>query len=119
MGEKKILIIDDERHMVRLMEYHLNQRGYRVITAFDGREGLEKANSQKPDLVLLDIKMPGMDGYEVCRQIKTFSGTSHIPVIFVSVFGDFEDARLRGANSCVKKPFTPEVLLKEVDQILR
>jgi len=118
MDGKKILAVDDERHMLRLIEYNLSSSGYEVVTASNGSEALEKALNEKPDLILLDIKMPGMDGYEVCRELKNNPATSQIPIIFVSVMADDEKTKALGASSYILKPFSPDVLLKEIREVM-
>ncbi len=118
MAKKKILAVDDEKHMLRLIQYNLSNSGFDVIMASNGEEAIIKAVSEKPDLILLDIKMPGMDGYEVCAAIKKNPVTSQIPVIFVSIMADDEKTKAIGANSYILKPFTPDVLIKEVLEVL-
>jgi len=115
---KKILAVDDEAHMLRLIEYSLNNSGFNVVTAASGHEGLEKIRSEKPDMILLDIRMPGLNGYEVCRMIKNEPSISHIPVMFVSVAVDKDDAEICGAQAYMSKPFTPRMLVDKVKLIL-
>src|SRR5215208_6989007 len=81
---KKILAVDDERHIVRLVEVNLARAGYNVVTAFDGREALQKVEAEKPDLVVLDVMMPFMDGFEVLRNLKANPETADIPVIMLT-----------------------------------
>jgi CheY-like chemotaxis protein len=114
MENKKILVVDDEKHMVRLMEYNLKKQGYSVSTACNGLEALDKANKIKPDLILLDIKMPVMNGIEVCVRLKQNPETKNIPVIVVSVLADDEEVVSLGVRSAIPKPFAPERLLNEV-----
>ena len=114
MNGKKILVVDDERYMVRLVEYNLKKSGYEVVTASDGVEAMEKISEGRPDLILLDIKMPRMDGYEVCKMLKQKKETRDIPVIIVSIISDREQAMAMGARSYIMKPFSPSVLLEEV-----
>jgi CheY-like chemotaxis protein len=118
MSEKKILVVDDEKDMLRLIEYNLNYHGYLVVTAQNGHEGLEKLRSEMPDLVLLDIKMPGLNGYEVCKIIKNEPSVRHIPVVFVSVAASEEDTQFCGAQAYITKPFAPKTLLNKVKNIL-
>ena len=84
MTQKKILIIDDEFPMRYLIEHQLKREGFTVTLAKDGPDGLTAVNQHRPDLVVLDVMMPGMDGFEVCQQIKTTPETSQIPVIFLT-----------------------------------
>ncbi len=114
MENKKILVVDDEKHMVRLMEYNLKKQGYCVDTAYNGLEALEKVETNKPDLILLDIKMPVMNGIEVCVKLKKNPETRNIPVIVVSVLADNEEIVSLGVRSTIAKPFAPERLLNEV-----
>ena len=114
MNGKKILVVDDERYMLRLVEYNLKKSGYEVVTASDGVEAMEKISEGRPDLILLDIKMPRMDGYEVCKMLKQKKETRDIPVIIVSIISDREQAMAMGARSYIMKPFSPSVLLEEV-----
>jgi len=118
MVGKRILAVDDERHMLRLLEYNLQNCGYDVITASDGPSAIRKVKGQSPDLILLDIKMPGMSGYDVCKQLKEEPSTAKIPVIFVSVLADDEKAKTMGARAYILKPFSPSTLIKEVKEVL-
>src|SRR5919205_1293953 len=79
-----ILVVDDERHLVRLIQINLQQQGYEVITAFDGEEGLEKARAEQPDLIILDVTMPRMDGFEVLNRLRQNQQTSRMPVIVLT-----------------------------------
>jgi len=114
MENKKILVVDDEKHMVRLMEYNLRKEGYLVDSAYNGLEALDKVGSNQPDLILLDIKMPVMNGIEVCVRLKQNPETKNIPVIVVSVLADNEEIVSLGVRSAIPKPFDPERLLNEV-----
>ena len=114
MESKNILVVDDEKHMVRLMEYNLRKQGYCVDTAYNGLEALAKVETNKPDLILLDIKMPVMNGIEVCVRLKQNPETKNIPVIIVSVIADNEEITSLEVTSHITKPFDPEKLLNEV-----
>lgn len=117
---KKILAVDDERHIVRLVEVNLQRAGYEVVTAFDGREALEKVKSENPDLVVLDVMMPYMDGFEVLKQLKADPATAEIPVIMLTAKAQDADV-FRGWQSGVDcyltKPFNPMELLTFVRRI--
>ena len=117
---KKILAVDDERHIVRLVEVNLARAGYLVVTAFDGREALQKVESEKPDLVVLDVMMPFMDGFEVLRNLKANPETAEIPVIMLTAKAQDADV-FRGWQSGVDcyltKPFNPMELLTFVKRI--
>ena len=89
-----ILIVDDNRSLVNMIAGVLHKRDYEVITAFDGLEGLLKAQAEKPDLIVLDIVMPKLDGYEVCHRLQENLETKHIPVIMLTVKGQVDDPTL-------------------------
>ena len=89
-----ILIVDDNRSLVNMIAGVLHKRDYEVITAFDGMEGLLKAQAEKPDLIVLDIVMPKLDGYEVCHRLQENPATKHIPVIMLTVKGQVDDPTL-------------------------
>ncbi len=117
---KKILAVDDERHIVRLVEVNLQRAGYEVVTAYDGREALEKVKAEKPDLVVLDVMMPYMDGFEVLKNLKADPETADIPVIMLTAKAQDADV-FRGWQSGVDcyltKPFNPMELLTFVKRI--
>ena len=95
--------------------------GYQVITAFDGEEGLEKVKTERPDLVVLDILMPKVDGFEVCRTLKNDPRYSEIPIILLSAMNaeeDFETGDKVGADSYLAKPFEPTILLGRIKSLL-
>jgi len=117
----RILIIDDEPHMARLASYVLQTAGYDVLTAEDGRDGLEKLAQFKPDLVVCDITMPEMDGFEVVRTLRADPRWRHLPVIMLTARGQEQDvqrAQEVGANSYLTKPFSSRQLLGEVQRYL-
>lgn len=117
---KKILAVDDERHIVRLVEVNLQRAGYEVVTAYDGREALEKVKAENPDLVVLDVMMPYMDGFEVLKHLKADPATAEIPVIMLTAKAQDADV-FRGWQSGVDcyltKPFNPMELLTFVKRI--
>ena len=90
----RVLIVDDNRSLVNMIAGVLHKRDYEVITAFDGMEGLLKAQEEKPDLIVLDIVMPKLDGYEVCHRLQENPATKHIPVIMLTVKGQVDDPTL-------------------------
>ncbi len=109
----KILVVDDEENIRKLVHYNLILDGYDVIMAVDGKEGLEKAIQEKPDLILLDIMMPEMDGLEVCSRLKKNPETRDIPIFMLSAKGqmqDLEDAFEMGADNYITKPFDVDKL---------
>jgi two-component system alkaline phosphatase synthesis response regulator PhoP len=117
---KKILAVDDERHIVRLIQVNLERAGYQVLTAFDGPEALKKVDSDKPDLVVLDVMMPKMDGFEVLKRLQANPETRDIPVIMLTAKAQDVDV-FRGWSSGVSayltKPFNPLELITFVKRI--
>ncbi len=119
-SEKMVLVVDDEPHIVRLVEVNLQRAGYQVITASSGAEALEKISDEKPDLVTLDILMPEMDGFEVLRSIRSHPSTEDLPVVILSQLARHEDVFKgwqEGCNSYVAKPFNPRELLGFIERI--
>lgn len=117
---KKILAVDDERHIVRLVQVNLERAGYQVVTAFDGREALEKVEFENPDLVVLDVMMPYMDGFEVLQTLRKNQSTRDLPVIMLTAKAQDADV-FRGWQSGVDcyltKPFNPMELISFVKRI--
>lgn len=112
--ESKILLVEDERHMAMFIEMELKHEGYRVDTAYDGREGLKKAEKYEYTLILLDIMLPELDGIEVCKRIRQFS---NVPIIMLTAVSDISDKVLgldAGANDYLTKPFAIEELLARI-----
>ncbi len=114
-GRKKILIIDDEPAILLVSRRRLEANGYEIITAVNGKEGIEKAAACEPDLILLDVIMPGLDGYEVCRRLKSSGKTREIPVIIFTASSPQDDSDERaievGAEGYLTKPFESDDLL--------
>lgn len=118
--EKKILVVDDEQSIVTLLEYNLHQAGYEVISAFDGKEGLEIAKAESPDLIILDLMLPKMDGMEVCKELR--KEQIHIPILMLTAKDDEIDKVLGlelGADDYMTKPFSPREVVARVKAILR
>ncbi len=119
---KKILAVDDEKAIVRLVQVNLEREGYEVVTAYDGREALEKVASERPDLVVLDVMMPYMDGFEVLQQLKKDPNTRDIPVIMLTAKAQDADV-FRGWQSGVDcyltKPFNPMELKAFVKRVFK
>ena len=118
----KILVVDDEEPIRSLAQMILTREGYDVVTASNGVEAIQKAEVEKPDLVLLDVVMPGMSGLEVCRVLKTETIARFVPVVMFTVLGRDVDHRLAEESGCdgyFVKPFTPEDLLAEVKMRLK
>ena len=119
---KKILVIDDEPHLVEILANRLKANRYQVITAVTANEGLEMAIKDKPDLVLLDILMPDMDGYQVLRKLKEEPQTKKIPVMMLTVkkwSEDVQKAMLGGAVDYLVKPFDPVILLQKIKRTMK
>ena len=119
---RKILVVDDERHIVRLIQVNLERQGYQVVTAHDGKEALEKVASEKPDLVVLDVMMPYMDGFEVLRTLRRNPETAELPVIMLTAKAQDQDVFRgwpEGVDMYLTKPFNPQELLTFVKRIFR
>lgn len=119
---KKILVIDDEPELVKAITIRLKASGYEVIPAPDGQEGVDKAQEFRPDLILLDIIMPKIDGYEVCKTLKTNPKTKNIPIVIFTASGqrDLEKRCMAvGADAVIKKPFETTELLELVNKFLQ
>ena len=117
-----VLAIDDEPDVLELLEYNLVRDGFTVIKAVDGTTGLELARRKKPDVILLDVMLPGMDGVEVCRALKARDDTAAIPILMVSARGEETDVVLGlgvGAEDYVAKPFRPRELTARIRAALR
>jgi len=118
---KKILLVDDEPQLVDMVKMRLEANGYEVIIATDGQEGLEKAKNENPDLIILDIMMPKLDGYKVCGLLKKDARHSKIPIIVFTARtqeGDVKLAQNMGADAYIMKPFEPQILLSKVSELL-
>lgn len=119
---EKILIVDEEIDASTALKVALEAEGYNVIEALDGYEGIRKAKSETPDVILLDIMMPGMDGFEVCRRLKADPVSSHIPVIMLTAKGEVDDkveGLELGADDYVTKPFNLKELKARIRMVLR
>ncbi|HBF12038.1 MAG TPA: DNA-binding response regulator [Deltaproteobacteria bacterium] len=118
----KVVIIEDEPDIAELVRYNLQKEGYKPVIAKDGFSGLKLVKNESPDIVLLDVMLPGMDGIEVCRKLKSDAVTRSIPVIMMTAKGEESDVVLGlgvGADDYVKKPFSPKELLARVKAVLR
>lgn len=122
MAGKRILLVDDEHELVEMVKLRLESYGYEVIPAYDGQDGLEKARNEKPDLIILDIMLPKIDGYKVCRMLKFDEKYKNIPIIMFSARAqdrDKETGEQVGADAYIVKPFEPEALKTKIDQFLK
>jgi len=119
--KRKILIVDDEKELVKLVTFNLTIAGYEALSANNGIEALEICESEKPALIILDIMLPRIDGWEVCRRLKQNSKTSNIPIIMLSALSEVDD-KLKGfdlgTDDYVTKPFSPRELVVRVKRVL-
>jgi DNA-binding response OmpR family regulator len=118
---KTILIIEDEENLVELLRFRLEANNYRVEAALDGKEGWEKIKALKPDLVILDVMLPKVHGYEVCQICKKDKATKDIPIIMLTARAqakDMDEAKKAGADAWVTKPFEPSELLAEIKKLI-
>lgn len=118
---QKVLIAEDERDILELITFTLQFGGYEVIPTSNGADALELTYKERPDLLLLDIRMPQMSGYDVCSQVKTDPRTENIPVVFLSAKGQESEIKTgydAGAIDYILKPFAPDFLLKRLKEIL-
>ena len=121
-NKKTILIIEDEPDIRDLLEFHLKKEGYNVLTSIDGEKGLMAARKENPDLILLDLLLPGIKGLDVCRVLKSDVDTSKISIIMVTALGQEENivkGLETGADDYVSKPFNMSVLLARISSVLR
>ncbi len=122
MGKEAVLVIEDEQDIQELISYNLAREGYRVSGAVNGEEGLVRARKDAPEVILLDLMLPGIDGLEVCRQLKTDQSTRQIPIIMLTAKGEESDIVTGlelGADDYVTKPFSPKVLVARIRAVLR
>lgn len=122
MKKTKIVVIEDEADILEIINYNLSKEGYAVCSALDGEEGLQLVKKEIPDLVLLDLMLPGLDGIEVCRKLKAGAATQSISIIMVTAKGEESDIVLGlgiGADDYVTKPFSPRELMARVKSVLR
>ena len=120
MGSK-ILVIEDNEQNLYLTTFILKKHGYQVIQARDGQEGIEIAKRDKPILILLDIQLPGMDGYAVARELRSNSALSEVPIVAVTSYamaGDRERGVAAGCTGYIEKPINPDTFMAEVEQHL-
>lgn len=121
MSKKRILVIDDEVEIVSALQIILEHAGYEVLTASEGMEGLIKAKEQKPDLVVLDLLMPKLNGYQVCRMLKFDKAYSHIPIIMLTALSSKDDqewGRKTNADDYIIKPFESKDLINKIKALL-
>lgn len=122
MAKPKILIVDDEQDLTSMMKVRLEAAGYETSVAYDGQEGLEKARREKPDLVILDLMLPKIDGYKVCRMLKFDEKYKNIPIIMFTARAQERNEKLgyeTGADAYIIKPFESQVLLDKIKELLK
>lgn len=122
MTGKLITFIEDEPDIQDIVAYNLRREGYQVSSALSGEDGLNLIKQKKPDLILLDLMLPGMDGLEVCRNLRTQAETQNIPIIMVTAKGEESDVVLGlglGADDYISKPFSPKELVARIQAVLR
>src|SRR4030042_1202321 len=121
MTKRKILVLEDEAELTGAIQIRLDEAGYEVLTAYDGQEALEKARVENPDLIILDLMLPKLDGYKVCRMLKFDEKYKKIPVIMFTARAQDSDKKLGeevGANVYLTKPFDPQMLLSKIAELL-
>lgn len=121
-NKKRILIIEDEEQMVEMLKMRLEANNYEVLSTDDGKKGLEMAQKQNPDLIILDLMIPKMDGFKVCGLLKKDSRYSRIPIILFTARAQESDKRMGeeiGADAYITKPFEPKVLLEKIEELLK
>ena len=122
MSQPRILIVEDERGLVQSLSWYFNREGYETHSANDGNEGLRKAQTLIPDVVLLDIMLPGLDGLSICRELRAAERTKQIPIILITAKSEETDQLVgynMGADDYVTKPFSNKVLLQKIKVLLR
>ena len=122
MARESVLVVDDERDILELVKYNLDKEGYQVTVVATGEDALSAARSRTPDIVILDLMLPGVDGLEVCRRLKGDPKKRNIPIVMLTAKGDEADVVTGlelGAADYVTKPFSPRVLTARIRAVLR
>ena len=122
MTKETILVIDDEEDILELIKYNLIKEGYKVECVISGEEAIAKAKSELPDLIVLDLMLPGVDGLDICKQLKSNSNLAHIPIIMLTAKSEDSDIVIGlelGADDYITKPFSPRVLIARIKVLLR
>ena len=122
MAKECILVVDDEEDILELVRYNLAREGYRIVRATSGEKCLKEARSEKPDLIVLDLMLPGIDGLEVAKILKSDSKTLHVPIIMLTAKGEEADIVTGlelGADDYITKPFSPRILVARVRAVIR
>lgn len=121
MMKKKILVVEDEAELTEAIQIRLEQAGYEVLIAYDGQQALEKARGENPDLVVLDLMLPKIDGYKVCRMLKFDEKYKKIPIVMLTARAQEKDENLGyevGADAFITKPFKYQALLSKIRELL-
>lgn len=119
--KKRILIVEDEEQMIEMLKIRLEANGYEVLSAVDGKQGLEKAQREAPDLIILDLMIPKMDGFKVCGLLKKDARYARIPIIMFTARAQESDKRMGeevGADAYLTKPFEPKALVAKIEELL-
>ncbi len=122
MSQQSILVVEDEKDILDLVDFNLRQAGYKVIKTTDGAEGLRLAQSEAPDLVVLDLMLPGVEGKEICRRLRQNQSTRHLPILILTALASETDRIIGfelGADDYLTKPFSTRELVLRVNAILR
>jgi len=122
MSKEKILVVDDEQDLVKLIRYHLEKEGYKVISAYNGEDALFLTRKERPDLIILDLMLPGIDGLEICKKLKADQELAHTAIIMLTAKGEEADITMGlklGADDYITKPFSPKELVARVQAVLR
>jgi DNA-binding response OmpR family regulator len=120
--KKRILIVDDEEDLRKMLKFRLEALNFDVLEAADGQEGLNKTRNDRPDLVILDLMLPKLDGFKVCRMLKFDEKYKHIPIIMFTARAQEKDKELgkeMGADAYITKPFEPEALVGKIMELLK
>ncbi len=120
--KESILIVEDEKDIVKMLDYNLKKEGFKTSAVYDGEDALDTANKECPDLIVLDLMLPGMDGLEVCKALKSASKTAAIPIIMLTAKGQETDKIVGlelGADDYMTKPFSPRELIARIKAVIR
>ncbi len=121
ISKKRLLLVEDEMDLAEMVKMRLEDNSYDVLTAYDGQEALDKARKEKPDLIILDLMLPKIDGYKVCRMLKFDEKYKAIPIIMFTARAQEADKKLAeevGADAYITKPFEPQALLDKIKELL-
>ncbi len=122
MVKKKILVVEDDRDISELITYNLEREGYEIACLYDGSQAVDFVTQRKPELIILDLMLPEVDGIEICRQLKSDAATKHIPIVMLTAKSEEADVVVglqMGADDYIPKPFSPKVLVARIKAIIR